>query len=199
MLLSARVLLFASLVASPGLQAQLPQPTATVSHTGVTMPLLSLDNLHFLEGTWGARSRDGRTILGSYTFARELNGHVLTRKSFADPACDRAAQPACTRQDVFYVYQDSPGAPLHAISFDSDGHVIHYIVDQSTEASTSTLGKREFVIFNSDPSQLGPRVRLRYEHNIDTQTGKDQLSGAFEMLLPDGSWHALQQWFGVRQ
>lgn len=170
-----------------------------VAFTGKAMPLLSLDTIHFLEGTWSATTRDGRTSLGSYSFVRQLNGHVLARQSATEANCDPAKQPVCARQDIFYVFQDSPGAPLQAISFDNEGHVVHYLVNLTTQASTSTLGKREFVIFDSDPSQLGPRVRLQYEHNIDTQTGKDVLNGAFEMLQPDGRWLPMQQWYGTRQ
>ena len=179
--------------------AATPSPGAPqVARTGTYIPLLSLDTVHFLEGNWTATSRDGQTALGSYSFVRELNGHVLARHSLADANCDPAKLVACARRDLFYVYQDSPGAPLHAISFDSVGHVLHYLVNLGTEASTSTLGRRDLVVFESDPSQLGPRVRVRYEHNVDTQTGKEVLNGAFDMLQPDGQWHSLQQWYGTR-
>lgn len=185
------------------LHAQLPAVPAPgapqVTTTGTPVPLLSLDTIHFLEGTWSATSRDGRISLGSYSFVRELNGHVLARSSVVDANCDAAKQPACARRDLFYVFQDSSGAPLEAISFDSEGHVVRYMVNLTVQASTSTLGQRDFVVFDSDPAQLGPRVRLRYEHNIDTQTGKDVLNGAFEMLQPDGRWLAVQQWYGTRQ
>ena len=198
------VLLSCTLTMLPGaLRAQVtavPAPGASqVTLTGTPVPLLSLDNVRFLEGTWSAMSRDGRSSLGSYTFVRELNGHVLARQSVADVACDPAKQPACARKDLFYVYQDSTGAPLQAISFDSEGHVVRYFVEMKTQGSTSTLGRRDFVVFSSDPSQLGPRVRLSYEHNVDTQTGRDVLNGTFEILQPDGHWLPMQQWYGTRQ
>lgn len=204
MLLVRSVLLLCAFACLPVLvRAQLTAVGAPgapqTTFTGTAVPLLSLDTVHFLEGTWSATSRDGRTSLGNYTFARELNGHVLARHSVVDPNCDAAKQVACARNDLFYVYQDSAGAPLKAINFDSEGHVIHYMVDLSVQASTSTLGQRDFVVFDSDPSQLGPRVRLRYEHNVDTQTGREVLNGAFEMLQPDGRWMTLQQWYGTRQ
>ncbi len=185
------------------MHAQVPGAPASgapqVAATGTPVPLLSLDTVHFLEGTWSATSRDGRTSLGSYSFVRELNGHVLARHSAVDPNCDPVKQPVCGRRDLFYVYQDSPGAPLQAISFDNEGHVVHYIANLTVQASTSTLGRRDFVLFDSDPSELGPRMRLRYEHNVDTETGKDVLNGAFETLQPDGRWLPLQQWYGTRQ
>ncbi|WP_419803940.1 hypothetical protein [Terriglobus sp.] len=178
----------------------MPAPGASqITTTGTPVPLLSLDTVHFLEGTWTATSRDGRTLLGSYSFIRELNGHVLARQSVTDANCDAAKQAACGRRDLFYIFQDSPGAPLQAISFDNEGHVIHYMMNLTVQASTSTLGRRDFVVFDSDPAELGPRVRLRYEHNVDTETGKEVLNGAFEMLQPDGRWLPLQQWYGTRQ
>ena len=184
-------------------QAQVPATPApgapSVAYTGTPVALLSLDSIRFLEGTWSATSRDGRTSIGSYSFVRELNGHVLARHSMVDPNCDRLKLSVCARRDLFYVFQESAGAPLQAISFDSEGHVVRYVLNLTVESSTSTMGHRDFVVFDSDSSQLGPRVRLRYEHNIDTQTGKVNLNGAFEMLQPDGRWLALQEWYGTRQ
>lgn len=187
-----------------GGRAQQVRPAPPISEpqlpsAGKTMPLLSLDNLRFLEGTWSAVTRDGLQTLGTYTFVRELNGTVLARNSSVDASCDPAKQPACARRDLFYIYQDSKGAPLKAISFDSEGHVLHYLVSQNAQASTSTFGRRDFVIFDTDPSQFGPRMRLRYERNLDTQTGKDSLSGVMEMLQPNGAFRPLQEWYGVRQ
>lgn len=193
----------AMVVASAVGQAQVPGVPAPgssqVTTTGTPVPLLSLDAIHFLEGTWTAFSRDGQTVFGSYSFVRELNGHILARHSAVDPSCTAAEEAACARKDLFYVYQESPGAPLQAISFDNEGHVIHFFIDLTVQGSTSTLGRRDFVIFTSDPTQLGPRVRLRYVHNVDTATGKEVLEGAFEMLQPDGQWRPLQQWYGTRQ
>jgi hypothetical protein len=198
LLLSGALLLLPS-VSSAQIESR-PVPGAPdVAFTGTPVPLLSLQSLQFLHGTWSATSRDGRTSLGTYSFVPELNSHVLARESVVDPACDATKHAACGRRDRFYIYQESAGAPLQAISFDSEGHVIRYFVSLSSQASTSTLGRRDFVVFDSDPTQLGPRVRLRYEHNIDTQTGKDVLNGAFEVLQPDGRFLDVQQWYGTRQ
>ena len=177
--------------------AQVPVPVPPqVAYTGTPVPLLSIDSLHFLEGTWSATTRDGQTQLGSYSFVRELNGHVLQRVSKVAPGCDPVAQPLCARQDVFYVYQDSPGAPLKAISFDNEGHVLHYLTEINTEEAVSRQNRRNLVVFTSDPAQLGQRVRLRYDHNVDTQTGKESMSGAFDLLQANGQWLAVQQWWG---
>ena len=197
-LLCGALLLLPSAV--PAQEVAAPAPgTPSIAYTGIPVPLLSLQTLHFLEGTWTATSRDGRTSLGAYSFVPKLDGHVLARESVVDPNCYAARQPACGRRDLFYIYQESAGAPLQAIAFDSEGHVIRYFISLAAQASTSTLGRRDFVVFDSDPTQLGPRVRLRYEHNIDTQTGKEVLDGAFEVMQPDGTYLAMQQWYGTRQ
>lgn len=193
-------LLFAGMSCACAAQ-QPPAPAVSAPQqivTGTPVPLLSLTTLRFLEGTWSATTRDGRQSLGSYTFALELNGTVLARHSTVDAACDPVKQPACGRKDLFYVFQDQPGAPLKAISFDNGGHVVHYQVSQGIEASTSTLGQRDSVVFDSDPAYLGPRVRLRYVLSIDKETGKQSMGGALEVLQPDGKFLPVQEWWGIR-
>ena len=86
--------------------------------------------LGFLEQTWEANTNGsaGVKASGTYTFRRELGGHVLVRHSSKDPGCKGPAAFDCEHGDVLYVFQEAPGQLLKAIYFDNEGHVIHYDV-----------------------------------------------------------------------
>ncbi len=142
--------------------------------------------LAFLEGSWAAKAQanDHVAAIGSYTFTRELGGHVLARHSrTAD--CKDTAGLDCEHGDLLYVYADAPGQPMKAIYFDSEGHVIHYNV--STPDSTTA-------IFLSDASQPGPQFRLVYELHGAVMSGK------FQMHVPgQATWMSYLEWSGAKQ
>ncbi len=157
-------------------------------------PLLSVGSLDFLLGTWTAEAAPNAKPVGSYVFERELDGRILARHATTDVGCADPASTACAHRDLFYVFQDSAGAPLKAIFFDSDGHVLRYDVDIKHVGGTN--GMRDYATFLSELSALGPRYRLSYERNTDTFTHKTSLSGKFELLLPNGKWKLLLAWGG---
>ncbi len=93
-------------------------------------PTASWESLKFLEGAWQATtpaSASGPAVSGTYTFRKELSGHILARHSSSD-ACKGPADFDCDHHDLLYVYLNAPGQPLKAIYFDNEGHVIHYDV-----------------------------------------------------------------------
>ncbi len=174
--------------------SQTPPPERGSMKLDVTArPLLSVGSLDFLLGTWTADAGQHATPAGSYTFARELNGTVLARHATPDAQCADASA-VCAHRDLFYVFQDSPGAPLKAIYFDAEGHVIRYDVEIRHE--DGAYGRRDYAIFLSEISALGPRFRLTYERNTDTFTQKTSMAGKFEQLLPNGKWMTYLQWGG---
>ena len=122
---------------------------------------------------------------------------MLTRTGTVDEACAAAANQACAHRDLFYVFQDSPGAPLRAIYFDSEGHVIRYSVDLSVTENART--RLDLVVFSSDLAALGPRYRLVYERNTDTLSGRASMRGSFETLLANGEWHPYLEWVGPKR
>ncbi len=72
-------------------------------------------SLHFLEGTWAANaSGQGAVSLGTYSFGRELAGHVLARHGSSSD-CKGPADFDCAHRDLLYVYVDGPGHELKAI------------------------------------------------------------------------------------
>jgi hypothetical protein len=146
-----------------------------------------LRSLAFLEGTWDARAQgeQGASASGSYTFLRELGGHLLARHSTSDAGCKGPASFDCTHRDLLLVYQEAAGQPLKAIYFDNEGHVIHY---QVTAPDPTTA---QFV---SDPAQPGPQFRLLYRLEGAV------MSGAFQMRMPgQADWKPYLEWSGRRQ
>jgi hypothetical protein len=107
-----------------------------------------LKALAFLEGTWDAKTTTGTAAaVGTYTFAKELNGHILARHSAAGG-----------HVDLLYIYPE--GAALKAIYFDNEGHTIHYTV--------STPDSRTAVF-------LSDQFRLVYELKDGIMSGKFQM------------------------
>lgn len=154
-----------------------------------TAPSTTTDPFHslsFLEATWDASVQNNTAVTrsGRYTFQRELDGHILARHSTNDPSCKPPANFDCSHGDLLYVYQDAPGAPLKAIYFDNEGHVIHY------DVSTPTPDR---VVFLSVPT-AGPHFQLVYELKSGTMTGR------FQMQMPgQDDWHTYLEWSGGRR
>ena len=108
-----------------------------------------LEPLRFLVGTWrGEGSGTPGQGSGTATFAFELDGRVLVRRSLSDyPAA--AGRPATVHEDLMVIHPAPGGHGLQAIDFDNEGHVIRYGV-------TLVSGKSA-AVFESEPSEKGPR------------------------------------------
>ena len=144
-------------------------------------------SLGFLEGTWDAKAQSGGSGIesgGSYTFKKELGGHILARHSRSASGCKGPADADCDHNDLLYVYQDAPGQPLKAIYFDNEGHVIHYTVSTPTRTNA---------VFLSDPAP-GPRFRLIYELKAAIMFGK------FQSQAPGTTeWISYLEWRGAQK
>jgi hypothetical protein len=126
----------------------------------------ALDSLAFLLGDWAAEPGSaGET--GAFTFRSDVQGHVIVRSNFARyPAS--GGRPASRHDDLMVIALD--GKAVHADYFDSEGHVIHYLVDSPRP--------RE-VVFLSETRPDEPRYRLRYALNAE-----GTLSGQFDIAAP---------------
>jgi hypothetical protein len=171
-----RILIALALLAvpllAPGQSAPAPDPFKALS---------------FLEQNWEANTNGygGVKSTGTYTFGRELGGHVLARRSTSDVACKGPATFDCEHGDILYVYEEAPGQPLKAIYFDNEGHVIHY--DVTTPTPTS-------VIFLSEPGRPGPQFRLTYEMKDSLLLGK------FQSRMPGQTeWKSYLEWSGPKR
>jgi hypothetical protein len=120
-------------------------------------------SLQFLIGDWAATG-DGATGAsgGAFSFKAELNDQILVRHSYAEYSGAEQQR----HDDLLIIYADAPGKPMHAIYFDSEGHVIKYNVKPSANS----------VLFESDPGEPGPRYRLSYRLMEKKLTGKFEIA-----------------------
>ena len=172
------VVLSLLLLGAPSAFAQIAAPAQSLSD-----PVASLS---FLLGTWEAKTVNNPdvTATGTYTFRTELNGHVLARHTVAT-GCKGPDDFNCRHGDLLYIYSDGPAHSLHAIYFDNEGHVIHYLV------TTPTPTTAEFL---SDAAAPGPQFRLLYELKAEVMSGK------FQIRMPgQPDWKSYLEWTGSRK
>ena len=115
------------------------------------------DALSFLVGHWtGEGTGTPGTSEGEFSFEWDLSHNVLVRRSFAEyPAAQ--GRPASRHDDLMVVFLEAD--KLKADYFDSEGHVIHYAVNPSTDSKS--------VEFLSEPQPGSPRYRLSYTKAAD--------------------------------
>jgi hypothetical protein len=115
--------------------------------------------LRFLLGEWsGTGTGEPGLGSGAATFALELDGKILVRRSRADyPATATAA--AIAHRDLLIVYPGASDSLLSAIYFDNEGHVIQYRVLAPAPGGRA--------IFDSDGPASGPRFRLTCDSTPD--------------------------------
>jgi hypothetical protein len=125
----------------------------------------------FLVGHWtGEGTGEPGQGTGSFSFAPDLDGKVLVRKSFAEyPAAN--GKPAFRHDDLMIVYRDETSRQMRAMYFDSEGHVIPYSVK---------LADGGGVVFATDGASDTMRYRLTY-----TSPGAGRVKLKFE-IAPAG-------------
>jgi hypothetical protein len=107
--------------------------------------------------------------------------HHGFRKSFADYRPTGEAR----HDDLLILYMDPAGGSRCAVYFDSEGHVIHDKV---------TVPEANSIVFDSEPSQPGPKFCLTYR--LD---GK-QLNGKFEIAQPGQSeYKTYLSWTSIKK
>ncbi len=126
--------------------------------------------LEFLLGTWNANADAESGSSGATTFKFDLQKQLIVRTNFAQYA--KGPQAGTRHDDLMIIYFDPPAQTPRAIYFDSEGHTIRYNI---------TIPQRNSIVFESEPSQPGPRYRLS-----NSVTGK-KLEGKFEIAAPGKS------------
>jgi hypothetical protein len=85
--------------------------------------------IQFLTGDWaGEGAGSPGESAGACSFALDLQGKVLIRKSYAVSAQGR-------HDDLMVVYFDESSKNLKAIYFDNEGHIIHYTVESGPDSA----------------------------------------------------------------
>jgi len=179
-----KLLLTILLCVAPVLMAQTPTNT-----TPATDPLASLD---FLLGTWSATTTAagsaGAEAMGTYTFSRGLDGHVLERNSTA-AACKGPADFNCKHRDQLTIFPDANAQAVHhssllALFLDNEGHVIYYTLE---------IPDAHTVVFHSQSAASAPKFRMSYHREGEVMSGK------FEMAAPGSDeFHPYLEWSGTK-
>jgi hypothetical protein len=126
----------------------------------------------FLLGEWtGTGSGQPGQGSGKFRFKPDLQRHVLVRTNYAEYPATKE-KPAFRHDDLMIVYREPSSGPTKAIYFDSEGHVIRYMVTVNESAKTA--------IFLSEPQPGAPSYRLTY-----TGKGADEVGIKFEIAPPD--------------
>jgi len=120
-------------------------------------PPAALEPLGFLIGEWeAAGAGPPGPGSGRATFSRALQDRVILRTSYAEYPPSGAA--AGSRHDDLLVIYEEQGQGARADYYDSEGHVIRYVV------ASKAAGEATFV---SEPVAGRPRYRLRYSLSKD--------------------------------
>jgi hypothetical protein len=116
--------------------------------------------LNFLVGEWtGVGSGAPGEATGGATFAFGLDKSVLMRTNWAKFPPKPGEKTGVSHEDLMVFYFDAGSDAPRAIYFDSEKHVLHYLV--------TFPSKPNAVVTESDPGQMGPRYRMTYELNAD--------------------------------
>jgi hypothetical protein len=122
-----------------------------------------LSAFDFLLGDWDAIELPAGES-GAFNFSLAVQNRIIVRTNYAKyPARD--GKPATRHDDLMVIFVE--GHAVKADYFDSEQHVIHYVVQPS--------GPKD-VVFVSEPRAGEPRYRLSY-----TLAATGHLKGTFEM------------------
>lgn len=137
-----------------------------------------LEPLAFLLGEWEAYGGGKPGVgTGNATFAFDLQDRVMIRTSYAEyPASSTA--PASRHDDLMVIYATA-GDAIQADYYDSEGHVIHYVVTVTAPGAVS---------FVSEVMSGAPRFRLNYT------LGPDGLMKGEFAIAPPGNPEAFAQY-----
>jgi hypothetical protein len=139
--------------------------------------------IEFLFGNWTAKGGGASNGQGSgeFSFEPQINKQIVIRKNFA--AYTSGPEAGTRHDDLMIIYNETATEPFRAIYFDSEGHVIRYIV--KTPAPN-------VAVFESDGTQSGPKYRLTYS------LPEKELDGKFEIAAPGAEFKTYLSWTSVR-
>src|SRR6266849_4941025 len=93
-------------------------------------------SLRFLIGEWVGEGGGGPGQgTGVFSFQPDLDGKILVRKNHSEYPATKD-RPAFSHDDLMIVYPETAGAPLRAVYFDTEGHVIQYAIGGSADGSS---------------------------------------------------------------
>ena len=133
--------------------------------------------LDFLLGEWtgiaGEKDTQPGAGQGSFSFELELKQKIIMRRNNA--SYDSGVQ----HDDLMVIYVDPPNDTPRAIYFDTEGHVIRYVL---------RFPSPNRVVFESDATQPGPKYRLTYWIEAGS------LNGRFEIGASSTDYKTYMNW-----
>jgi hypothetical protein len=109
----------------------------TLSGSAPRESAVPLSALHFLLGQWeGVGDQAG--AVGGFTFAPGVQDHVIVRTNYSNTPAN-GTTPASRHDDLMVIYAET--GVVKADYFDSEGHVIRYIVDARPGRATFRGGR----------------------------------------------------------
>ncbi len=135
---------------------------------------MTWEGWEFVLGTWTGEGggEPGQATAGGFTFAPDLDGRVLVRRSFTEWA-PSAGRPGFRHDDLIIVDRDLSGG-TRATYWDNEGHRIDYEVVFSEKPRTITFQTRE--------KPGAERIRFVY-----WDRGPDRLEFTFDIAAPGAS------------
>lgn len=140
----------------------------------------------FLIGDWiGVGSGEPGKGAGRFSFAPDLDGKILVRKSFSEYPPKPGDKTGLRHEDLMIVYQSPEDSGFRAVYFDNEGHVIHYAV--------TFPAKQPSALFESEQKPGALRYRLEYEMESNSQV---QIT--FSIALPGQPYKVYIQGKSIR-
>jgi hypothetical protein len=110
--------------------------------------------VRFIIGDWiGDGSGKPGEGTGEFSLKPDLGGRILVRRNHNEYPAQAGRPNGLTHDDLMIIYPAQRAGPFRAEYFDSEGHVIHYVVSCSE-------GK---AVFLSDNPPDATRFRLTYQ------------------------------------
>jgi len=156
--------LLLAFVLAPALSELAPRQAS-----GARVERAELSALDFLLGDWDAIELPAGES-GAFNFSLAVQDRIIVRTNYAKyPA--RVGKPAARHDDLMVIFVE--GEALKADYFDSEQHVIHYVVQPRGPTD---------VVFLSEAKAGEPRYRLSY-----ALAANGHLKGTFEIASAEAS------------
>jgi hypothetical protein len=133
--------------------------------------------LDFLLGDWtgvaGEKDTPYGAGQGAFSFKAELKQKIIVRRNNAK------YHSGDMHDDLMVIYLDESNSAPRAIYFDTEGHVIRYVLSFPSPLH---------VVFESDLMQTGPKYRLTYWLQCASLNGRFEIASESNDYKPYLNW-----------
>src|SRR5271169_1759634 len=129
----------------------------------------------FIIGDWvGKGSGKPGESDGEFSLKPDLDRKILVRRNHNEYPARAGQSKGSVHDDLMIIYPPQGAGPYRAEYFDSEGHVLHYVISSSENA----------LVFVSDGPASVPRFRLTYKKKSENTLQID-----FAMAPPNQDFH----------